>query len=131
MRTLIALVLGLAVGFVLALIAARALATIGAHPKATMVVMARHLDALRLANGASDCDDAVAAARLDQVRAMAREIDFAFPGDGPEHAAFRRRSGQFRSLAETAATTSGGCTGLATALAELGQGCQDCHRDFR
>lgn len=131
MRLLIALALGLAVGVVLALIAARALATIGAHPRATMVVMARHMDALRAAHGAGECDDAEIDARLGQLRAMAREIDFAFAGDGPEHASFRRRSGQFQSLAQAQAAAAGGCAGLGTALAELGQGCQDCHRDFR
>lgn len=131
MRTIIALALGLAIGFALALVVARTLATFGAHPRATMVVMARHMDALRAAHGAADCDDAEVDARLDQVRAMAREIDFAFAGDGPDHASFRRRSGQFQSQAQARAEAGGGCAGLGTALAELGQGCQDCHRDFR
>lgn len=130
MRILVALALGLAVGFALALIAARAMSVAGAHPRATMVVMARHMDALRAANGAATCDDREVAARLGQVRAMAREIDFAF-AESLDDSAFARRSGHFAAAADAATAAASGCEGLPDTLASLGQACQDCHRDFR
>lgn len=131
MRIALALALGLAVGFALALIAARAISAFGAHPRATMVIMARHMDALRAANGADACDDRQVDARLGQLHAMAREIDFAFAGTGARQDGFERRARQFATVAGRQADRGIGCQGLDTALAELGTACQDCHRDFR
>ncbi|MBX3724680.1 MAG: cytochrome c [Xanthomonadales bacterium] len=131
MRTAVALVLGLAVGFAVALIAARAMSAFGAHPKATMVIMARHMDALRAANGADDCDDQVVASRLGQLQAMAREIDFAFASAASRQDGFERRARRFASVSAAQVDSSVGCRDVGPALAALGKACQDCHRDFR
>lgn len=131
MRLVIVLMIGVVVGVMAGLAAANALAKRGAHARAVMVVLARHHDALRASVDETQCTGDQTARRLRQVALAADEIDFAFSDWLTGSAQFRRRTAEFQRMARAAGTPVTSCAALAEHVAELGRGCQDCHRDFR
>ncbi len=133
MRMLVLAAITLFVGVMAGLAAANALAKRGAHGRAVMVVLARHHDALRASADETQCADRQTARRLAQMEFAAREIDYAFiDWAGDDGGGFARRSAEFqRSARAAAATPVASCAALAERVAELGRGCQDCHRDYR
>lgn len=131
MRTLVLAAITLLVGAMAGMAAANALAKRGAHARAVMVVLARHHDALRATAGEDQCRGEQAARRLAQVDFAAREIDYAFATWIEDAPGFARRSADFQRSARVAAAPVPSCAALAERVAELGRGCQDCHRDFR
>lgn len=131
MRVLVLAAIALLVGAMAGLAAANALAKRGAHARAVMVVLARHHDALRAAADEAQCTGADTARRLLQIDFAAREIDFAFIAGLADDGGFARRSADFQRSARVAAAPVASCAALAERVADLGRGCQACHRDFR
>jgi hypothetical protein len=131
MRILVLAAIALLVGVMAGLAAANALAKRGAHGRAVMVVLARHHDALRATALEAQCSGSQTAQRLAQIEFAAREIDFAFAPWLADDSGFARRSGDFRRSAQAAAAPVASCAALAERVADLGRGCQACHRDFR
>lgn len=129
-QSLIVLLIGLIVGAVGAFAAAQALAKRGAHPRASMVVLARHVEHLRGLQGDAACTGEPAWNRLRQVHFAAKEIDFAFAAQVQADPAFARRSKEFQG-ATTLPDKMAGCADLEHWLTQVGRGCQACHRDYR
>ncbi|MFB9068595.1 hypothetical protein [Pseudofulvimonas gallinarii] len=129
-KTLVVLLIGLVVGAVCAFSVAQALAKKGAHGRATMIVLARHVDHLRALQDDAACTGGKAWSRLQQIHFAAREIDFAFATpEGPDPG-FARRSQEFQSATVLPEKLSG-CADLDSWLGEVRKGCQACHRDYR
>lgn len=129
-QSLVVLLIGLIVGAVGAFSAAQALAKRGAHARASMVVLARHVDHLRALQGDAACTGETAWNRLRQIHFAAKEIDFAFAAQVKADPAFARRSGDFQT-ATILPEKMAGCGDLERWLTEVGRGCQACHRDYR
>lgn len=130
MKSLFLLLIGLVVGALCAIAAANALAKRSAHGRATMIVLAKHLDALRGMGLERDCAGDQATQRAGQIAFAAREIDYAFGRLAQDEPLFSRRSAGFRRIAEKGGTFSS-CSDLGRWTEELGGSCQACHRDFR
>lgn len=131
MKAVILLLIGLLAGAMMALATANVLAMRGAHPRAVMVLLERHVDGLRALPDEAGCTGPEGRVRLGQVRFAAREIDFGFRQWRTESPAFGRRSDAFQALAGRLDAPVSDCADLHTRLTELERGCQDCHRDFR
>lgn len=129
-KFLIALSIGLVVGAVGAFSVAQSLAKRGAHARASMVVMARHVDHLRRLEDDAACTSEKAWARLQQVHFAAREIDFAFAAQVQADPAFARRSQEFQAATALPAKLAG-CGELESWMSDVRRGCQACHRDYR
>lgn len=129
-KFLIALSIGLIVGAVGAFSVAQALAKRGAHARASMAVLARHVDHLRGLHDDAVCTGENTWARLQQVHFAAREIDFAFAAQVQADPAFSRRSQEFQA-ATVLPERLAGCDELESWMSQVRRGCQACHRDYR
>ena len=129
-KTLAILLIGLTVGAICAFSLAQALAKKGAHGRAAMIVLARHVDHLRSLQDDAACSGEKAWARLHQVHFAAREIDFAFVTPEGIDPGFARRSQEFQ-MATVLPEKLAGCADLDTWLGEVRKGCQASHRDYR
>lgn len=130
MKSLILVLIGLAVGAICAIAAANALAKRSAHGHATMTILAYHLDALRKMNREADCAGDLARQHAHQIVFASREIGYAFERFAQEEPAFARRNQAFAHLVERLGPFAN-CGELSAWTKELGSGCQTCHRDFR
>ena len=130
MKALVLLVVGLLAGAFCTAALVNATGKRNAHERAVMVMLARHTDALRDTEGDAACTGPEARARLGQIAAAAREMDYAFADwDVP---AFARQTRQFQSITTAAATSGvGDCPALQRTLASFEDGCRTCHREFR
>lgn len=131
MKVVVLLLIGLLAGALMALAAANVLSLRGAHPRAVMVVLERHLDGLRALPDEAACAGQEARTRLGQIRFAAREIDFGFHPWRDESTAFGRRSDAFQQLASRVDMPVPDCSTLHARITELERGCQECHREFR
>lgn len=131
MRLLVVFLIGLAIGAFCAAAVLNALSKRGAHHRASMVVLAYHVDALRSLDQDRECAGPAAIRHWSQIGFAAREIGHAFSREIDANGVFRRRNDQFMTLVERPLFDIDGCAALAPRLRELEQGCQSCHREFR
>ena len=129
MKVMIVLLIGIVIGAFCAIAATNAMGKRNAHGRAVMVTLTRHLDALRAIDLKTDCRNDQVRTHLDQIAAASRDIDYAFAANYAGEPAFARRSAHFRSLSEAALGSS--CDTLPSAVGELADDCQRCHRQFR
>lgn len=129
MKALILLVIGLLAGAFCTAVVVNTLDRRGAHERAVMVVLARHVDALSAYRDDADCAGDEARRRLEQIAFAAREIDFAFARVADP--AFARRNMHFRSVTDALPPQVASCAELDRFLAELDESCRACHRNFR
>jgi hypothetical protein len=131
-RYLFLFLLGLAIGAIGAVMALRALqARADPFPDALMNVMAHQSGALRDAAKANRCTANDALPRLQSLRAVANDIEPAFPGLRDDARFGTAASGLRATLDEALASPPVDC-GQLTALTErVGEACKACHRDFR
>lgn len=130
MKSLALLLIGLLVGALCALAAANALSKHGAHGRATMIVLAHHLDELRAMHDDADCASDETRHHLEQIAFAAREIGYAFDNLIEHEPTFARRSDDLHNLAKQPASISN-CAELDRKISALGDSCQACHRRFR
>ncbi len=132
MKSLLLILTGVLVGSLCALAAAKALATRNAHERATMVVLAHHMDAMRRAGDDADCTGDAMRQRLQQVSFAARELSFAFPDlDTPGSEFARRRQDLQRAADGISAEGIEDCNALVQATGTLARVCQECHRRYQ
>jgi hypothetical protein len=124
------MLIALFVGAACAFSVANALAKRGAHGKASMIILARHVDALRAMDSDAVCTGPDARAHQEQIAFAAREIEFAFTDLHRDSPTFKRRADGFRTVAGQPPATSG-CAGLDQYLGSLDEGCKACHQEFR
>lgn len=131
-RYLFLFLLGLVVGAVAAVMLLRALqARTDPFPEALMNVMAHQSGQLRDAAKANRCTASDALPRLQSLRALSNDVEAAFPGLRDD-ARFNEAASNLRAtLDEALAAPPADCAQLAAVNERVGQGCKDCHRDFR
>ena len=132
MKSLLLILTGLLVGALCALAAAKAVATRHAHERATMVVLAHHMDALRRIGDEAACAGEPVLERLQQIGFAAQELKFAFPDLDTPGSEFARRRHDLQQAADSAAADGiGSCQDLAQATGTLARVCQECHRRYQ
>jgi len=129
MRSLILLVLGLAVGALAASSVLNALGRRDVYPRGLMNVMQHHAAALREAVRSGKC--AGAPAHVAAMSSLSHDIDSAmYPDSSPEEAflEYEHRLGD----ALTAATNAGTeCKAVAPAVERITSACDSCHHQYR
>ncbi|UPG88728.1 cytochrome c [Luteibacter aegosomaticola] len=129
MRTLLLVVLGLAIGAMGATFAISALRQGTPFHDGVMAVMQHHMGALRANVRANQCDAKVSATRLGRMRQEAGDIGEAFPGmDAGFSTAARTLA---TALDDAVAAGPGTCEALTAALKPVGEACSACHQHYR
>ncbi|MDE2178695.1 MAG: hypothetical protein KGJ50_10390 [Xanthomonadaceae bacterium] len=131
MRSLILLVLGIAIGAIAALQVSTAWRQRDAYPRGVMAVMQHHLGALHQAVVAKQCPLAQSALHLDWLQRMAGTIPDALPQYGHD-AHFQdfvhRLQGEIR---RTQSPLPGTCGALEPRIRAIGGACEACHAEYR
>lgn len=131
MRSLILLILGLAIGAICASIVVNTLAKRDAYARGVMQVMQHHYGELRngLRMGRCDATDVVRA--REALRALSEEIGPSVYGDTTQEAPFREYADRLRNAVAELGDGTQGCTALAPLVNHLGDSCDACHRQYR
>ena len=131
-RYLFLFLLGLVVGAVAAVMLLRALqARKDPFPDALMNVMAHQHGALRDSAKPNRCTGNDSLPRLQSLRALANDVEPAFPGLADDARFGAAASGLRAVLDEALATPPQDCAQLAAVNQRIGEGCKACHQDFR
>ncbi|KAF1688093.1 hypothetical protein B1992_01325 [Pseudoxanthomonas broegbernensis] len=131
-RYLFVLLAGLVIGAICTVMLVRALkARSDPFPEALMQVMARQDRELRANVAANRCTANDALPRLQSLRAMANDVETAFPGLRDDQRFAAAASGLRATLDATLAAPPQDCAQLTAAVARIGEDCKACHRDFR
>lgn len=130
-RFLFLFLLGLLVGGVATVMAMRALqARQDPFPDSVMHVMAKQTDVLKTNLAANRCTASDALPRLQTLRAVANDLEAAFP-DLAEDARFVTHAGQLRATLDGALSAPPvGCPDTKAVTARIGEACKACHNDF-
>lgn len=131
-RYLFVLVAGVLIGAVCMVMLLRAWqARMDPFPKALMQVMARQADELRASAAANRCSANDALPRLQSLRAMANDVELAFPGLRDDQRFATAASGLRATLDSALAAPPQDCSRMAAVVEQVGEDCKACHRDFR
>ncbi len=129
----IALVLlGLVIGAIGTVMALRAIeARQDPFHESVMHVQSWHLGQLADSIAQNRCDATDSLPHLQTLRAMASDIEPAFP-DLRDDPRFAKHASQFRATLDAAlASPPGNCANLAITAENIGDSCKACHQDFR
>jgi len=131
-RYLVVFVVGLFAGVMCAVMLLRALqARQDPFPDAVMNVMAHQTFALKTSTTANRCTTSDTLPRLQSLRAMANDLEAAFPGLR-EDQRFAGAASALRATLDGAITTPpADCTQITAVLEKIGEDCRACHQDFR
>jgi len=131
-RYLLVLLLGFIAGLMATVMGLRALqARIDPFPGALMQVMARQQHWLSENHKQNRCTVSDALPRLQSLRALANDMELAFPGlsDNPR---FQHHASAFRANLDAAlASVPDNCPAFEAVVQRSGEGCKNCHQDFR
>lgn len=131
MRSLVLLLVGLAVGALCTLIAVNTLNRGTAYHSAVMAMMGQQMKAMHGNIQASRCAATDLVPRLQSLRVVANDIEPSFP-DLREDAQFGRYAADMRAAADAALlsppTT---CKAAEAAFSGLKKTCDACHRDYK
>lgn len=131
-RYLFLFLLGLFVGAICTVMLVRAIQARSDHfPDALMHVMARQQGELKKAIDANRCTVSDATPRLQSLRAMANDLESAFPSLRDD-ARFAASASALRGTLDTAlAQPPADCAALVDVQDKISESCLSCHRDFR
>lgn len=131
-RYLFLFLLGLVVGAVGTVMALRAIEARRDHfHESVMHVQAWHLEQLRQSAEQNRCGAADTLRDLQVLRAMADDIEPAFPELG-DNTRFVAHTSQLRAaLNDALASPPRDCQALGATIASIGDACKACHQDFR
>lgn len=131
MRLVVLFLIGLLMGAFCTVVALNAMRSGTRYPVAMMSVLQQHLgDARGLTEG--DCGGDNPLRHLLVMRALADDSERAFLPTGRDDALFGRYASDLRgSLDAAIAAADGSCAAQKAAVAQVGDSCQSCHRDFR
>ena len=125
-------VIGLFAGVMCAVMLLRALqARQDPFPSATMHVMAHQTSALRNTAAANRCTTSDVLPRLQTLRAVANDLEAAFPGLGDDARFAGAASGLRATLDGALAQPPSDCAQITATLEKIGDDCRACHQDFR
>ena len=131
MRSLVLLLVGLAVGALCTVILVNTLRRGTAYPNAVMAVMGQQMKALDKSVKQSRCASADLTPRLQTLRFVANDIEPAF-ADMQDEAQFGRYASDLRAAADAALMTPpASCTAAIAAISNLDKACDSCHRDYK
>lgn len=131
-RYLFLFLLGLVIGVVATVMAMRALDARKDHfPDAVMQVQQWHLARLKANVDENRCGATDTLPHLQSLRAMADDIEPAFPDISDDPRFVKHASALRATLDSTRASPPLNCAGVATAMARIGEDCKACHQDFR
>lgn len=131
-RYLVVFVIGLFAGVMCAVMLLRALQERqDPFPDALMNVMAHQSSALKATAAANRCTASDVLLRLHSLRAMANDLEAAFPGlrdDGR----FAGAASNLRATLDSAiAAPPADCAQISASLGKITDDCRACHQDFR
>jgi len=123
---------GLLVGAVGVVMAMRALDARKDHfPESVMQVQQWHMGKLKANMEQNRCNATDTLPHLQALRAMADDIEPAFP-DLADDARFTKAASDLRAAVDQArASPPLNCAGVGTAMKDIGAACKACHQDFR
>ena len=123
---------GLLVGAVGVVMAMRAIDARKDHfPESVMQVQQWHMGKLKANIDQNRCNATDTLPHLQALRAMADDIEPAFP-DLTDDARFTKASSDLRAAIDQArANPPLNCAGVGAAMKEIGGACKACHQDFR
>jgi hypothetical protein len=123
---------GLLVGAVGVVMAMRALDARKDHfPESVMQVQQWHMGKLKANMEQNRCNATDTLPHLQALRAMADDIEPAFP-DLADDARFTKAASDLRAAIDQArASPPLNCAGVGTAMKDIGAACKACHQDFR
>lgn len=129
MRSLLILLAGVLVGALVAFSAANALYQRNAWQRGVMHVLQHHVGELRRLQRAGDCTAARSGVHFQRLAQTAADIAPSHEGEKPD---FYAQATRFVDTnAGFAAAAPAGCAALDKAVQQIGNACQDCHRDYR
>jgi cytochrome c556 len=123
---------GLLVGAVGVVMAMRAIEARKDHfPESVMQVQQWHMGKLKANIDQNRCNATDTLPHLQALRAMADDIEPAFP-DLTDDARFTKAASDLRAAVDRArANPPLNCAGVGSAMKEIGGACKACHQDFR
>ena len=123
---------GLLVGAVGAVMAMRAINARKDHfPESVMHVQQWHMGKLKANIDQNRCNATDTLPHLQALRAMADDIEPAFP-DLADDARFTKAASDLRAAVDQArANPPLNCAGVGAAMKDIGGACKACHQDFR
>ena len=127
MRYVIVLAIGVLVGALCALTAANVLGQRHAYPKAVMRLLQHQLGEARTAARDAACADNPR--RFVLLGALGDKIGRALPSTGGADRVFDQYAADLRHAVSVAASAD--CKAQPAVLADVANGCEACHRDYR
>ncbi len=131
-RHLFVLVAGLVIGVIATVMAMRAIQARQDHfPDSLMTVMAKQAQLLGDSQKQNRCSISDTAPRLQTLRALANDLEVAFPGLRDDER-FQSHASRFRAtLNDALAKPPADCASLAAVAQKVGSDCKACHQDFK
>ncbi|MGE8280406.1 MAG: cytochrome c [Stenotrophomonas sp.] len=131
-RYLFVLIAGLVLGAIGTVMAMRAIQARQDHfPDSLMTVMAKQTQLLGDSQKQNRCTISDTAPRLQTLRALANDLETAFPGLRDDER-FQQHASRFRAtLNDALAKPPADCASLAAISQKVGSDCKACHQDFR
>lgn len=131
MRSLILLLIGLAVGAACTAIAINAMNRGTDYPNAVMAMMGQQMKALDNSVKQARCAPTDLTPRLQTLRMVANDIEPAFADDRAEPQ-FGRYASDLRAAADAALLAPpANCAAAVATINNLGKACDSCHRDYK
>jgi cytochrome c556 len=131
MRSLILLLIGLAIGIIGTGILMNALSRETAYSKGVMAVMGAQMKALDKSVKANRCTANDLLPRFQTLRAVANDIEPAFTPTSDDEK-FGHRASDLRAAEDSALMTPfNTCAAAVAAIHKIGDSCGNCHQDFR
>lgn len=132
MRYLVVFAIGLLAGAICAVMLVRALqARQDPFPDALMHVMSKQKSQLDAGVAANRCTVSDVVPRLQSLRAMANDVETAFPGLREDQRFATAASGLRATLDGALAAPPQDCAQVKVLAERIGQDCTACHRDFK
>lgn len=131
-RYLFVLLIGLVIGAVATVMLLNAWkARQDPFPDSLMNVMQWHVKQLQDNVQQNRCGATDTIPHLQSLRAMANNVEPAFPGDADDDRFKQHGSGFRATLDESIANPPLNCAGVGEVAKKIGDGCKTCHQDFR
>jgi hypothetical protein len=131
MRNLVVLIIGIALGALIATTIVNALARHDAFPRGVMQVMQHHYGQIRNDLRARSCSSLNPAPEKALLNALVEEIGPAVYGDATPEPPFREFTQKLRDALAQLPDSAASCAALAPLVSKIGSACDDCHRQYR
>lgn len=132
MRSILLLILGLAVGAFGAVRISNTLNLRDAYPRGVMNVMQHHLGTLAGNVRKGTCSATASTLHLQRLEVMQADIVPAFANDVGAKPDFRKHADRLKQAIATALSTApADCPALHKAVSAIGETCKSCHQIYR